>query len=88
MINPNDQHIGRQVRRYRNAASLNLGKAAIVCRISDEDYRAKEAGLVRFSARELFDLCLEFKIKFSDLFVGLGEPEPVAKIDRHVHRRS
>jgi transcriptional regulator with XRE-family HTH domain len=66
-----DAIIGSKVRELRDRASILQSDAARACDLSLSDYRSSEAGIRRFSTRELFQLSGELNASLADIFKGL-----------------
>ena len=71
MTNSIDLHVGQRVRALRLAAALSTQHVAHALGLSAEAYKARENGIERLSAGQLFDLARLFRVAIGSFFEGL-----------------
>ena len=71
MTNIVDQHVGARVKRFRTLQGMSSEAAASACKLDLQSYNNCEAGLRRFTAAELVNLCAALDVTVSEIFANL-----------------
>ncbi len=66
-----DQQVGARVEKFRTLRGISSDAAARVCKLDLQSYKNCEAGLRRFTAAELVNLCAALDVTLSEIFANL-----------------